>query len=229
VELRDDSPVDIRPLDKMSLIKDVVNKMTVTELNDPRNVIRLFNLFVFDDIITKYKDQFAATDLQNARANWAQASRLDRIDKALNTKSVIGPTPVEFRPKGIDPGYVNGKAFSKQIYALEQNGALADLTPEHIQSLKDLGTLLEKSGNVHKFGQLAKLTELGGTGLTGVLHPTAAIAGAKAALPGYLMYRALGRVMTDPEAASTVVNLLKASEPVAPVVSAQSIEQSTAQ
>jgi hypothetical protein len=180
-------------------------------------------------ILDKYADQFDPTDLQNARANWAQASRLDRIDKALNTKSVIGPTPVELRPKGIDPGYVNGKAFSKQVYALEQNGALADLTPEHIQSLKDLGTLLEKSANVHKVGQLARLTEMGGGGLTAVLHPTAAIVGAKAALPGYLAYRFLGRAMTDPAFADNVVNVLKAGEPVAPVVSAQGITRSDEQ
>jgi hypothetical protein len=133
------------------------------------------------------------------------------------------------RPKGIDPGYVNGKAFSKQVYALEQNGALADLTPEHIQSLKDLGTLLEKSANVHKVGQLARLTEMGGGGLTAVLHPTAAIVGAKAALPGYLAYRFLGRAMTDPAFADNVVNVLKAGEPVAPVVSAQGITRSDEQ
>jgi len=187
-----------------------------------------------DQIIDKYKDQFAPTDLQNARANWRQASALDKVDKSLNTKSVIGPTPVEFRPKGTvtpDPGYINGKAFSKQIFALDNNGVFDDagLTPEHVQSLKDLGTLLEKSANVHKVGQLARLTEMGGGGLTAVLHPTAAIVGAKAALPGYLAYRFLGRAMTDAAFADNVVNVLKAGEPVAPIVSAQGITRSDEQ
>jgi len=113
------------------------------------------------DILDRFKDEFDPKDLQNARANWKQASALQDVHDALNGKSVVGPTPVEFRPKGVDPGYINGKAFSKQILALSNDGTLTDagLTPEHIQSLQDLGTLLEKSANVHKFGVLGKVIE----------------------------------------------------------------------
>jgi hypothetical protein len=81
--------------------------------------------------------------------------------------------------------------------------------------------LLEKSANVHKFGQLAKLTELGGAGLTAVLHPAAAVAGAKVAVPAYLAQRALGRVMTNPDTAETFVNLLQGVGVVAPATAAQ--------
>src|ERR1039458_8826236 len=161
-----------------------------------------------ENILTAYKNEFAPKDLQNARANWKQASALQDVHESLNTKSIVGPTPIELRAEGTpDVGYVNGKAFSKQILKLRNDGTLTDagLTPEHIQSLQDLGTLLEKSANVHKFGQLAKLTELGGAGLTTVLHPAAAVAGAKAAVPAYLAQRALGRVMTNPEIAATFV------------------------
>jgi len=174
-------------------------------------------------ILESFKDQFAPKDLQNARANWRQASALQDIHDSLNTKSVVGPTPVNLRPKGTDPGYINGKAFSKQILALSKDGTLrnAGLTPEHIQSLQDLGTLLENSANVHKFGQLAKLTELGGAGLTAVLHPAAAVAGAKVAVPAYLAQKALGRVMTNPETAETFVNLLRGAGVVIPATAAQ--------
>lgn len=175
------------------------------------------------DILNRFKDQFDPKDLENGRANWRQASALQDVHDSVNTKSIVGPTPVELRPKGTDPGYINGKAFSKQILTLSNDGTLTDagLTPEHIQSLQDLGTLLEKSANVHKFGQLAKLTELGGAGLTAVLHPAAAVAGAKVAVPAYLAQRALGRVMTNPDTAETFVNLLKGVGVVAPATAAQ--------
>jgi hypothetical protein len=180
-----------------------------------------------EKVLDQYKDEFAPEDFKNARANWAKASRLDKIDASLNTKAVVGPTPIEFRVKGQpDPGYLNGKAFSKQILKLRNDGDLVDLSPEHIQSLEDLGALLEKGNNVHKVGQLARLTETAGAGLGGIMHPAAAVAGAKAALPAYLVYRLLGRVMTNPETASSIVNLLKAGEPVAPVVATHGINRS---
>jgi hypothetical protein len=174
-------------------------------------------------ILDQFKDQFDPKDLQNAKTNWRQASALQDIHDALNAKGVVGPTPVELRPKGADLGYINGKAFLKQILAMSKDGTLAraGLTPEHIQSLQDLGTLLEKSANVHKFGQLAKLTELGGAGLTAVLHPVAAVAGAKVAVPAYLAQKALGRAMTNPETAETFVNLLRGAGVVAPAIAAQ--------
>lgn len=177
-----------------------------------------------ENILNTFKGEFDPKDLQNARANWRQASALQDVHDSLNTKGVVGPTPIELRPKGTpDPGYVNGKAFSKQVLNLANDGTLAraGLTTEHIQSLQDLGTLLEKSANVHKFGQLAKLTELGGAGLTAVLHPAAAVAGAKVAVPAYLAQKALGRVMTNPETAETFVNLLRGAGTVAPATAAQ--------
>lgn len=179
------------------------------------------------NILNKYADQFDPTDLQNARKNWGQSSALDEVHDALNTKSVVGPTPVKLRPQN-DPGYVNGKNFSSTIQALKRSGTLsaAGLSPEHIQSLEDLGTLLEKSANVHKFGQLAKLTEAGGVGLTAVLHPAAAVTCAKVALPAYLAQRALGRIMTNPETASTFVNILKSG--AVPAVVSQGYQRGSA-
>jgi hypothetical protein len=145
----------------------------------------------------------------------------------LNTKGIVGPTPVELRPKGTpDPGYINGRAFSKQILNLSNDGTLAraGLTPEHIQSLQDLGTLLEKSANVHKFAQLSHLMgTVGALGEAGaaVLHPATAVAGAKVAVPAYLAQKALGRVMTNPQTAEHVVKLLKGAEVFAPATAAQ--------
>src|SRR5258708_38999205 len=81
---------------------------------------------------------------------WSQAKALDKLDRNLNTKSILQPTPEELRPSNApDPGYINGKQFGKQILALRNNGSLraAGLTPEHIQSLQNIGTLLER-GNV---------------------------------------------------------------------------------
>jgi hypothetical protein len=90
--------------------------------------------------------EFEPTDLQNARANWSQAKALEKLDRNLNTKSILQPTPEELRPSNApDPGYIDGKQFGKQILTLRNNGSLraAGLTPEHIQSLQNIGTLLE--------------------------------------------------------------------------------------
>lgn len=177
-----------------------------------------------ENVLETFKDQFDPEDLQNARTNWRQASALDAVHDSLNTKSIVQPTPVAFRPKGApDPGVLNGKNFSKQILKMRDDGTLAQagLTPEHIQSLQDLGTLLEKSANVHKFGQLAKLAEFSGAGLTAVLHPATAIAGAKAAPVAFVASRLLGQVMTNPKAADTAVLFLKGVGKVAPPIAAQ--------
>lgn len=175
-------------------------------------------------ILDTFKDQFDPKDLKNARANWRQASALQDIHDSLNTKIVVGPTPVELRPKGIpDPGYINGKAFAKQVLKLTNDGTLtsAGLTPEHIQALQELGTLLEKSANVHKFGQLARLTELSGAGLGILLHPAATLPAAKVAVPAFVASRVLGRVMTNAAFADGVVNVLRGAESVVPAVAEQ--------
>jgi hypothetical protein len=176
------------------------------------------------DILNRFKDQFDPKDLENARANWRQASALQDVHDGLNTKSVVGPTPVELRPKGTpDPGYINGKAFSKQILAMSNDGTLEDagLTPEHIQSLQDLGTLLEKSSNVHKLGKLWTLLEIGsGTGAA-IAHPATAVPTLASAVPAYLASRGLGRVMTNPEFADGVVKILRGTQAVTPAIAAQ--------
>jgi hypothetical protein len=46
--------VDISPLDHMNIIDDVVKTYSIRELNDPRQIIGLFNLMVFDEIC-RYK------------------------------------------------------------------------------------------------------------------------------------------------------------------------------
>jgi hypothetical protein len=114
-----------------------------------------------ENLIQKYADHFNPDDLSNARANWRQASALEDIHTKLNTKGILQPTPEALRKTGVpDPGVLNGKAFSKQILALRENGSLkaAGLTPEHIQSLEDIGTLMER-GNVSpsQFSQVIQL------------------------------------------------------------------------
>ncbi len=101
-------------------------------------------------LMSKYANEFDANDLSNARANWSQARNLEDLDKKLSTKSILQPTPEELRLSNApDPGYINGKQFGKQILALRNNGSLraAGLTSEHIQSLQNIGTILER-GNV---------------------------------------------------------------------------------
>jgi hypothetical protein len=66
-------------------------------------------------------------------------------------------------------------------------------------------------------GTLGALGEAGAA----VLHPGAAVAGAKVAVPAYLAQKALGRVMTNPATAAKVVDLLKGIEVVAPAAAAQ--------
>jgi hypothetical protein len=175
-------------------------------------------------IIDEFKDQFAPDELTKARAAWSQASALDRVNTALNTKSVLRPSPVEFRPKGApDPGMIDGKAFSRQIIKLRNDGVLtsAGLTPEHVQTLEDLGSLLENSANTRKLNRLV----LGGGAaaeLFGLaVHPAAAVSAATAVVPGYAMSLFLGRAMTDPAFAETAIKALKAGARIAPPVAVQ--------
>src|SRR5439155_12281985 len=160
--------------------------------------------------------------------NWRQSSALEKVHDSLNSKSVVSATPVKFRPTNTpDPGYVKGKAFSNNIRDLKDQGLLkeAGLTPSHIQSLQDLGTLLENSASVKPFGKFLKgggaLFEIG----SAVVHPAAALAGLKAAAPAYIASRALGKIMTDPKFAAAAVKALQSS--VGPAVAAQTVPSST--
>ena len=90
----------------------------------------------------------------------------------------------------------------------------AGLTPEHVQSLRDLGTLLEKSNDTHKMAPLMKLLLHAG-GVEAALHTGGAAAG------GYAMSAALGKIMSNPELADTLVGALKTGSVVAPAVAAQ--------
>jgi hypothetical protein len=147
-----------------------------------------------EGLIAKYANQFSPTDLQNARANWRQASTLEDIDRKLNTKSILGPTPENLRPSNApDPGYINGSQFSKQILALRNSGALkqAGLTSQHIQSLQNIGTLLER-GNVSD-SQMSQILQLAG-------KFSKKVSGAQ-----YLV----GKLMTSPTAAAVVESTLK--------------------
>jgi len=102
-----------------------------------------------DAIFERFKSEFSPDDYTNARANWRQASALDKVHDAIG--SATQPTPAEFRQKGVpDTGYVNGKLLSKRILKLRQDGTLneAGLSAQGVQDLQDLGTLLEKTKNV---------------------------------------------------------------------------------
>lgn len=168
--------------------------------------------FEQEKLLDKFKDRFDPKDLENARANWRQASALDDVHDALTSKSVLQPTPVELRPTGRpDPGYINGKGFSKTILQLRNDGTLAqaELKPEHIQALEDLGTLLEKSGNVHK--------------LPAVYKALKAVAGVGSVGTGYAASALLGKVMTDADVAAQVVKALQSNKAPAAAANAYRI------
>jgi hypothetical protein len=166
-----------------------------------------------ENILNQYKDQFNPDDLQAARTNWRQASALDDIHDSLNSKSVVGPTPVSLRPVGAaDSGIINGRNFSKEILKLANDGTLqrAGLTPEHVQSLQDLGTLLEKSA-VEKPDLLNKALKAG----------KILVGGPATGGTGYLASLGLGKIMTDPVAAAKVLKAAQVASKIAQPVSAQ--------
>jgi hypothetical protein len=155
-----------------------------------------------ENLLQKYSDHFDPNDLSTARANWRQASALEDIDSKLNTKGILQPTPEALRKTGVpDPGVLNGKAFSKQILALRENGSLkaAGLTPEHIQSLADLGTLMER-GNVAP-SQLSQLVQLAG-------KVSKKVSGAQFVV---------GKLMTSPTFAANLEGALKSNASTAVV------------
>jgi hypothetical protein len=166
-----------------------------------------------ENILTQYQNQFNPDDLQAARTNWRQASALDDVHDSLNSKSVVGPTPVKLRPVGSpDPGVINGKNFSKEILKLANDGTLqrAGLTPDHVQSLQDIGTLLEKSA-VDKPDSLNKAFKVA----------KVAVGGPATGGTGYLASLGLGKIMTDPAAAAKVLKAVQGTAKVAPSVAAQ--------
>jgi hypothetical protein len=168
-----------------------------------------------EKILNTNAGQFSPNDLKNARANWKQSSALDKVHDAFNTKAVVQPTPVDFRPTGKpDPGYINGKNLSKTILDLKSKGVLADagLTPKHIQALQDLSTALEKSGSVQDAGgQLGKALKLAKVAVKSA-------AGVGSAGAGYVASAALGKLLTDEKAAVGVAKVLQSG---APAVAAQ--------
>jgi hypothetical protein len=160
-----------------------------------------------EKIINDNAGQFSPNDLKNARANWKQSSALDKVHDAFNTKAVVQPTPVDFRPTGKpDPGYINGKNLSRAVLDLKSKGVLADagLTPKHVQALQDLGTLLEKSGDVQKQGDIFKKA----------LKAAKVVAGGPAtAGGGYVASAAMGKLLTDEKAATAVARTLRSAIP----------------
>jgi hypothetical protein len=177
-----------------------------------------------ENILNEFSDQFDADDLAKAKSAWKQSIALDRVDNALEAKSVLQPTPVNLRPQGVpDPGVINGKNFSKQILDLRNKGVLSDagLTPSHIQSLQDLGSLLEKGSNVHRLGKLVTGGGLVAEGIGLAVHPVAAGTAAAAAVPGYAMSQVLGRAMTDAAFNAQLVQWLRTGARIAPVATSQ--------
>jgi hypothetical protein len=148
-----------------------------------------------------------ADDYARVRQNWRQSRALDKIDATLTARSVVKPTPANFQVEGQpDPGYIDGFAFRKAIQSLNRSTAkypegvltAAGLTPAHIQSLQDLGVLLEQSGAVHKHYLLesafkALKIAVGGPGTAGA---------------GYGASSYLSKIMSDPQAAAGVVGVL---------------------
>src|SRR5690606_25413817 len=147
----------------------------------------------------KYQDQLAADDYANARKNWSQSKALDKIDKALKTRSVVKPTPEKFIKAGeSDPGYIDGLAFRKAVHDLESKGvfAKAGITPEHVKQLRNIGLLHERSGNIQKnTGGLMQVLKV-----AKVIHAPVKAIGAE-----WL----LGKLMTNPEAAPGTIKVLK--------------------
>lgn len=166
-----------------------------------------------DRILTQYQSQFAPEDYANARANWKQASALEQAHDALNSKGVVTPTPVKFRPAN-DPGYIKGKNFANTVLSLKNDGTLKDagLTPAHIQALQDIGTTLERSSNVHKLHPLIRLVE--------------ATAGTAPAGTGLAASHFLGALMTNEKLAQNVAALLRSG--VGPGVVSQAYQRGKA-
>ena len=166
-----------------------------------------------ENILNRYQSQFGPDDYSNARANWKQASALEQAHDALNSKGVVTSTPVKFRPPN-DPGYIKGKNFANTVLSLKNDGTLKDagLTPAHIQSLQDIGTLLEKSSNVHKLHPLIRLVE--------------ATAGTGSAGTGLAASHFLGSLMTNEKLADNVAAILRSG--VGPAIISQSYQRGKA-
>lgn len=164
-------------------------------------------------LFDQYKNQFPDGDLDQLKADWRQKSGLDELATRFNRS--VGPTPAELTTKGqADLGYVNPTTFRNAIIDASQNGEFekAGFTPEHVQSLEDLGRVLEKAkvttglnatlGSIAKYlGRRAVGSAVGGA-IGGV---PGAILGAVAEHGGeWLAGKVLGKIMTDPPAVRTL-------------------------
>lgn len=97
-------------------------------------------------IFDKYADKFPESDLKQLKADWRQKSGLEELSTRFNRS--VGPTPADLTiPGKPDLGYVNPVQFRNSIIDAIQNGEFekAGFAPEHVQTIEDLGRILEKS------------------------------------------------------------------------------------
>lgn len=168
-----------------------------------------------ESLFTKFQSEFEPGALDKAKAEWKQSQGLDDLRVRFNRS--VHPTPVELSKTGEpDIGYVNGKTFRESItdgLQKDQYGKnefeRAGFTPKHVQTIEDLGRIMEKGNNLHRLNPIMKLVAHGGMGAIGLLgHPAeaATILGGE-----YLIGKVLGNIMTDPEASGILLKGLKSS------------------
>lgn len=160
-------------------------------------------------LFNKYADQFPEEDLQQLKADWKQKSGLDELATRFNRS--VGPTPAELtKPGQPDLGYVNPNTFRNNIIDAVQNGEFdkAGFTPEHVQSIEDLGRILEKAKVANPEGINAILgstlkhfivSKAVGGAIGGVFGgPVGALVGIAGEHAAELLAgKALGSIMTD--------------------------------
>jgi hypothetical protein len=170
---------------------------------------------IFDD----YKDEFEPGALAKAKADWKQSQGMEDLRVRFNR--AVHPTPVELTTQGQpDTGYVNGKTVRESITDALQKDTRgeneferAGFTPQHVQTMEDIGRLLEKGSNLHKLNPIVKLLF---SGAQGAAHPAGLLA-----VPGeYVASKVLGRVMTSPAGSGVLLKGLKSGASVAAIANA---------
>lgn len=170
-----------------------------------------------DALFEKYKGDIGG-DLDKAQAAWKKMRAMEKVHKAFQT--AVHPTPEELlRPGEKDPGYINGKILRNKILKLNETGMLqkAGLSPQHVQSLQELGAALENGNNVRKLSSLMKFS-LAGAGIgTAIIHPASAATVAATAGGELAGEKFMAKIMTDPKFASALVKGLRSGASVGTV------------
>ena len=168
-----------------------------------------------NELLDQYGAAHPDEDVQSLKADWKQKIGLDELATRFNRS--VGPTPAELTTPGQpDLGYVNPSQFRNAIVDAIQNGEFdkAGFNSEHVQSIEDLGRILEQSkpaaglnatlGSVAKYlGRRAIGSAIGGVigGVPGAIVGAVAEHGAE-----WVAGKVLGGIMTDIPAVRTLTS-----------------------